>query len=136
MDDNPYQPPNSDATNTRSSIPGRAAVLAIHFGLLIGMVVVCGPLLGMIVGVKRDSGLMETDLTGLTDLNRSFANYFFIPVMLMLMIDLPVYILARILKGRPARWHWLRWTTALIPVVVIVYWLLLWRPLIRIPYPI
>lgn len=100
------------------------------------MVLICGPLLGTFVGVEPDSGMLETDLTGLADLNRSFTNYYFVPVVLMLLLDLPVYLLVRKFRGQPTRWQWLKWTTALIPLVVLAYWLLLWRPLIRIPYPI
>lgn len=133
---NPYHPPDSETTRSRSPIAGRAAVLAIHAFLLVGIVVLFRPLLGLLVAVESDSGLLETDLTGLADLNRAFENYFFVPVMFMLLLDLPVYFLVRIFKGRPTRWTWLRWTTALIPVVVVFYWLAVWRPIIRIPYPI
>ena len=133
---NAYQAPDSHTVNAESGILGRIAVLTIHFGLLIGMVLVCGPLLGMFVGPEPGSGVLETDLTGLADFNRSFTNYFFVPVMLVLLLDLPVYFLVRALRGRPTRWAWLCWTTALLPIVAVVYWLMLWRSIIRIPYPI
>ena len=133
-DANPYKPPANHVASQSSQVAGRFLVIAIHISLLFG-ILLGGPLLSAFIGAQSDSGVLETELTGLDDFFRAFANYSFVPFMLILLLDLPVYFAIRILKGRPTRWRWLCWTTAVMPIVVLLYWLVLW-PLVRIPIEI
>ena len=119
-DANPYELTKTISDQQRSAIPGRFAVLAIHFALLFG-VLVGGPALSAFISAQPGSGTLETELSGLDDILRAFTNYSFVPVMLVILLDLPVYLLIRYLKGRSTRWIWLRWTTALIPVAIALY---------------
>ena len=130
-DANPYKSPAEGDGYRRSAIPGRATVLAIHIALLFA-VLLGGPLLSVFIGPRASSGTLETDLSGSDDFFRAFANYSFVLVMLVLLLDFPVYVAVRYWKGRPTRWTWLGWTTALIPVASIVYYFALW-PTVRIP---
>lgn len=133
-DSNPYVSPEDDSTDRRSSVPGRTAVLAIHFAILL-MIIIGGSMLSRLNGPDSGSGVLESDLIGFDDFVRSFANYSFVPAMLVLLLDVPIYVAVRYFKGRPTRWTWLGWTTIAIPFVILIYYFALW-PLIRIPIEI
>ena len=92
-------------------------------------------MLSRLNGPDSGSGVLESDLIGFDDFVRSFANYSFVPAMLVLLLDLPIYVAVRYFKGRPTRWTWLGWTTIAIPFVILIYYFALW-PLIRIPIEI
>jgi len=130
-DGNPYNPPVDNTICKEPAIASRFAVVVIHFTLLFALLI-GGPMLSRFISSSPGTSILETDLTGLDDFFRSLRNYSFVPFMLMIILDIPVYVAIRVLKGRPTRWRWLAWTTALLPIVVAFYWLVLWPPL-RIP---
>ncbi|MEM8672027.1 MAG: hypothetical protein AAGG48_31210 [Planctomycetota bacterium] len=127
---NPYEPSEYPADNGLS-FPGRAAVLSVHIALLV-VIVFGGMAVSSFVSAEPGSGVLETELNGLDDFFRSFKNYSFVPAVLVVLFDLPVYFVIRFVKGRPTRWVWLKWTTVLIPVAIVVYYFVIW-PMIRIP---
>lgn len=133
-DANPYVPPDTNTDERQSAIPGRVAVLSIHIALLIA-VFFGGQALSTLISRQPDAGILETELSGMDDFFRAFKHYSFVPVTIVLLLDLPTYFAIRFLKGKPTRWAWLRWTTAMIPIAIVVYYIALW-PSIRIPIEI
>ncbi|WP_345689741.1 hypothetical protein [Novipirellula caenicola] len=110
------------------------AVISIHIALLFA-VFLGGQSLSVLISAKPDAGRLETELSGMDDFFRAFTHYSFVPVILVLLLDLPTYFAIRYLKGQPTRWVWLRWTTAMIPIAIAVFYVAFW-PLIRIPIDI
>lgn len=124
-------PSGGQKAGRRGDIVERLGVLAIRFGVLVAMLF-AGIGLSRFCSVPSGSGVLETELTGIDDFYRAFANYAFVPVLLAMLLDLPVYVAVRCLWGRPSRWAWLLATLAITPIVIAIYYFALW-PLLRAP---